>query len=142
MKKFTVLAIVAFLTISLSLSAQNNNTRRGWSAKERADLMTKELKLSAEQSDKVKALFEKLDEEQAKQMAEIRAKGNDLQNDREAFRKKMQELRAKTQEENDAKVEAIIGKEKMKAWKDIRAKRQESMRDANRSGRRAPETSK
>ena len=46
-------------------------------------------------------------------------------------------MRAKAVAENDAQLEAI-GNEKMEEWKVLRAKRQESNSDANRSGRRAP----
>ncbi|HHX31988.1 MAG TPA: hypothetical protein GX712_05300 [Bacteroidales bacterium] len=138
MKKFTLLALVGLLTLSFSLSAQNNNARRSWTAKDRAEYMTKELNLSAEESAKIKDLFEKNDEERAKQVAENRAKREDLQANREARRKEMQDMRAKAVAENDAQLEAIIGNEKMEEWKVLRAKRQESNRDANRSGRRAP----
>ena len=52
----------------------------------------------------------------------------------------MQDMRAKAIAENDAQIEAIIGKEKLEEWKELRAKRQDSIRDVNRSGRRATET--
>ena len=138
MKKFTLLALVGLLTLSFSLSAQNSNTRRSWTAKDRAEFMTKELNLSAEEAAKIKDLFEKNDEERAKQVAENRAKREDLQANREERRKEMQDMRAKAVAENDAQLEAIIGKEKLEEWKELRTKRQETNRDANRSGRRAP----
>ena len=138
MKKFTVLTIAALLTLSFALTAQNNNARRSWTAKDRAEYMAKELKLSAEESTKTEVLFEKNDSERAKQVAENRAKRQDLKNDREARRKEMQDMRTKAVTENDAQLEAIIGKEKMEVWKELRTKRQDSIRDINRSGRRAP----
>lgn len=138
MKKFTVLVITALLTLSFSMNAQNNNARRSWTAKDRAEYMAKELKLTAEESAKIKTLFEKNDDERSKQVAENRAKREDLQTDREARRKEMQEMRTKAVAENDAQIEAIIGKEKMEAWKELRNKRSESNRDVNRNGRRAP----
>ncbi|MBF6598118.1 MAG: hypothetical protein ITF98_07815 [Fermentimonas sp.] len=138
MKKFTLLAIIGLLTLSFSLSAQNNDTRRSWTAKDRAENMTKELKLSAEESTKLKALFEKNEAERAKQIEANRAMREELQTDREARRKEMQDMRAKSMVENDAQIEAIIGKEKMEVWKEKRTKRQDSIRDLNRSGRRAP----
>lgn len=138
MKKFTILAIVALLTMSLSVTAQNRDSRRGFSAKERTEQITKELNLSAEESAKVEALFQKNDEERAKQFESMRANRENVQSDREARRKEMQDLREKNIAENDAQLEAIIGKEKIEQWKEIRAKRQESNRDVNRSGRRAP----
>lgn len=137
MKKFTLLALIGLLTLSFSLSAQNNNARRSVTAKERAELMAKELKLSAEESSKLKALFEKNDEERAKQIEANRAMREELQTDREARRNEMQDMRAKAIAENDAQIEAIIGKEKLEEWKELRTKRQDSIRDVNRSGRRA-----
>lgn len=138
MKKFTLMAIIGLLALSFSLSAQNNNPRRIATSKERAELMAKELKLSAEETTKIEALFDKQDKERAKQIEENRATRENLQTDREARRKEMQDLRAKAVAENDAQIEAIIGKEKMKEWKELRTKRQESRRDVNRSERRAP----
>lgn len=137
MKKFTLLALIGLLTLSFSLSAQNNNARRSWTAKDRAELMEKELKLSAEESSKLKALFEKNNEERAKQIEANRAMREELQTDREARRNEMQDMRAKAIAENDAQIEAIIGKEKLEEWKELRTKRQDSIRDVNRSGRRA-----
>ena len=138
MKKFTILALIGLLTLSFSLSAQNNNARRSVTAKERAELMAKELKLSAEESAKIEALFEKHDKERAEQVAKNREQRSDLQTDREARRKEMQDMRAKSVAKNDAQIQEIIGKEKMERWKELRTKRQESNRNANRSGRRAP----
>jgi hypothetical protein len=100
--------------------------------------MARELKLSAEEKAKVEALFVKNDEVRAKQVAENREKRGELQNDREARRKEMQEMRAKAVAENDAQLEAIIGKEKLEEWKELRTKRQDSIREVNRRGRRTP----
>jgi len=50
----------------------------------------------------------------------------------------MQALREKEVAENDAELEAIIGKEKMEQWKQYRADRQKEMRSSNRAGRRSP----
>ena len=40
----------------------------------------------------------------------------ELQTDREARRNEMQDMRAKAIAENDAKLETIIGKEKLEEW--------------------------
>lgn len=138
MKKFTVLAIIGLLTLSFSLNAQNREFRRNWTAKDRAEYMAKELKLNDEEKVKVEALFEKFDKERTEQVAENRAKRDQLRNDREARRKEMQDMRNKAVAENDAQLEAIIGKEKLDTWKELRTKRQDSIRDINRSGRRMP----
>ena len=138
MKKFTLLALIGLLTLSFSVSAQNRVDRRSWTAKDRAEYMARELKLSAEEKAKVEALFVKNDEVRAKQVAENREKRGELQNDREARRKEMQEMRAKAVAENDAQLEAIIGKEKLEEWKELRTKRQDSIREVNRRGRRTP----
>jgi uncharacterized protein YwqG len=53
-------------------------------------------------------------------------------------REEMQALREKEVAENDAELEAIIGKEKMEQWKQYRADRQKEMRSSNRAGRRSP----
>ena len=138
MKRFAFLAIIGLLTLSFSVSAQNRDARRSWTAQDRAEYMAKELKLTADEKAKVEALFVKHDELREKQVAENRAKRGDLQNNREARMKEMQEMRAKAVTENDAQVEAIIGKEKMEVWKELRTKRQDSIRDINRSGRQVP----
>lgn len=144
MKKVVFMALIAIFTLSFSLEAQNNrrsnrqDTRSGmrWSAKERADNMEKQLALTADEKGKVQALFEQQDAKRAEQVAEHRAKREEKAEDRAKSREEMQTLREKEVAENDAALEAIIGKEKMEQWKQYRADRQKEMRNSRPAGRR------
>lgn len=141
MKKIVFMALVALFTLSFTLEAQDNKPNRPerrWTAKDRADNMEKELGLTADEKAKVLALFEQQDAKRAEQVAEQRAKRDEQAQDRAKHREEMQALRDKAVAENDAELEAIIGKEKMEQWKQYRADRQKEMRDSNRTGRRAP----
>lgn len=147
MKKILFMALVAVFALSFTLEAQNNtrnrrDNRQGvqsemrWSAKERAESMEKQLGLTAEQKAKVQALFEEQDAKREKQVTEQRAKREEMTQDRDKRREEMQSLREKEVKENDAKLEAIIGKEKMEQWKKIRADRQKEMRNSRPAERR------
>lgn len=144
MKKVVFMALIAIFTLSFSLEAQNNrrskrpDTRSSmrWSAKERADNMEKQLALTADEKGKVQALLEQQDAKRAEQIAEHKAKREEMIQDRAENRKKMQALREKEVAENDAALEAIIGKEKMEQWKQYRADRQKEMRNSRPAGRR------
>lgn len=144
MKKVVFMALIAIFTLSFSLEAQNNrrsnrqDTRSGmrWSAKERADNMEKQLALTADEKGKVQALFEQQDAKRAEQVAAHRAKREEKAEDRAKSREEMQTLREKEVAENDAALEAIIGKEKMEQWKQYRADRQKEMRNSRPAGRR------
>lgn len=144
MKKVVFMALIAIFTLSFSLEAQNNrrsnrqDTRSGmrWSAKERADNMEKQLALTADEKGKVQALFEQQDAKRAEQVAAHKAKREEIAQDRAKSREEMQTLREKEVAENDAALEAIIGKEKMEQWKQYRADRQKEMRNSRPAGRR------
>ncbi|MFA5649825.1 MAG: hypothetical protein WC914_01600 [Proteiniphilum sp.] len=140
MKKIVLVALVGLFALSFTLEAQNNRrdgrqgtrTENRWTAKDRADAMAKQLELTAEETAKVQALFEKQDVERAKQVATQRADRERMAGDREARREAMREAREKAVAENDAELEKIIGKEKVEQWKKLRAERQND----NRQGRR------
>lgn len=140
MKKIVLVALVGLFALSFTLEAQNNRrdgrqgarTENRWTAKDRADAMAKQLELTAEETAKVQALFEKQDVERAKQVATQRADRERMTGDREARREAMREAREKAVAENDAELEKIIGKEKVEQWKKLRAERQND----NRQGRR------
>lgn len=139
MKRFSILVLIGFLALSFTtnVSAQvRRDSRVRWTPENRAEYMAKELDLNADEKAKVTALFEQQDKERAEQVAENRAKRDELRNTRDARRKEMQDLRTQAVAENDAQLEQIIGKEKLEQWKEIRSKRQEVMRDTNRRGRR------
>ena len=137
MKRLYILLLIGILTLSFTTTAQNRRDAQvRWTPENRAEYMAKELNLSADEKAKVIALFEQQDKERAEQVAEHRAKRDELRNNREARRKEMQELRTQAVAENDAQLEKVIGKEKLEQWKEIRAKRQDVNRSTNRSGRR------
>lgn len=84
MKKVALMALVAIFTLSFSLTAQNKGDKgrsgsRGmsemrWTAKDRAETMTKQLELTADQKAKVEALFEKQDAKRKEQVAKQQEK--------------------------------------------------------------------
>jgi hypothetical protein len=131
MKKYAIVALIAFFTVSLSISAQNNNRRntqdgnRGQrnqtemrqsrTAAERTEIMAQELQLTAEEKAQVKALFEKQDTQRAEQRELQRAQqGQRSQNE-------MRATRERALAENDAELEKIIGKERLEQWQKHRA---------------------
>jgi hypothetical protein len=147
MKKVALMAMVAIFSLSFSLSAQDSTKNKKqdsqrmpaemrWTAKDRADRMTKQLELTPDQTAKVQALFEQQDAKRKELMAKHQENRAAMTQDREARRAEMMELRGQAVAENDAELETIIGKDKMEEWKKIRDERQERMRDTNRQGRR------
>jgi len=112
MKKQILFLLVAILTAGQFLTAQNEQRPSGdrpqLNPKERAERMAKELSLNEEQKSKVQALFE----EQSAKMTELRQQ---FQNDQEARRQKMRELR----EKYDVELEKIIGKENLEKWRNL-----------------------
>lgn len=148
MKKIMLMALVAIFTMSFVLEAQDNGKNRRdkkhdapmamkWSAKDRADNMEKQLGLTADEKAKVQALLEQQDAKRAEQFTQQKAKREEEMQDRAKRREEMQALREKAVTENDAQLEAIIGKEKMGQWKQYRAERQKEMKNPNRGERRA-----
>ena len=148
MKKYLFLATAFLLTMSMSLSAQNLNNRRGgnnrgnmnnrrseqfnrMTPQQRADLMAKELNLTADETAKVKAQIEKQDAERTKQVEEHRAKRGTGTMNRDAQREEFRAMREKQMKEHQAELEKIIGKEKTDKWIELR----QQVRDSNRSGR-------
>lgn len=147
MKKVVLMAMVAIFALSFTLEAQNNQRNRRestqdvrtesrWTAKDRAEVMKKQLELTEDEAAKVQTLFEKQDADRAEQVAAHRTNRERATGDREARRKEMQAAREKAVAENDAELEKIIGKEKVEQWKQIREERQKAVRDVNRQGRR------
>ncbi len=143
MKKYLFLVTALLLTMSMSLSAQNNNRqndsqRNGQMVRttpqERVDLMAKELNLTADQKTKVLALIEKQDKERLEQIEKQREQRNTGVQNSEARREEMRASRLKEVEKQNADLEKIIGKEKVAKWNELRAK----AREANRAGRRNP----
>lgn len=143
MKKYLFLVTALLLTMSMSLSAQNNNrqndSRRNGqmvrtTPQERVDLMAKELNLTADQKTKVLALIEKQDKERLEQIEKQREQRNTGVQNSEARREEMRALRLKEVEKQNADLEKIIGKEKVAKWNESRR----TTRESNRAGRVNP----
>ena len=144
MKKYLFLVATLLLTLSITVSAQNNNRRNdnnrrtdrimNMSPKERADLMAKELDLTVEQTAQVEALCEKQDAERLVQVEEHRSGRGTGSSNRDARREEMRVLRLKEVERHNAELEKIIGKEKLDKWNELR----QDVRDTNIEGIRNP----
>ena len=150
MKKYLFLVTALLITMSISLSAQNNSrrnsdNRRGvdnrrseqmvrMTPQERVDLMAKQLDLTAEQKAQVLALTEKQEKERLEQVAAHRSQRDLGRQNRDVRREEMRAQRLKEVEEHNAELEKIIGKEKVDKWNDLR----KEVRDSNRAGRRNP----
>lgn len=147
MKKYLFLVATLLLTLSMSASAQNNNRRNdnnnnnnnrrtdrimNMSSKERADLMAKELDLTAKQTTQVQTLFEKQDAERTVQVEEHRSGRGMGSLNRDARREEMRALRLKEVEQHNAELEKVIGKDNLEKWNKLR----QEIRDSNRAGRR------
>lgn len=147
MKKYGILAMIAFLTMALSVSAQTTDRgnrmkdgNRGqremrWTAKERAENMEKQLNLNADEKAKVQALFEKQDAERAKWRSEAREKNRQIAGNLDAKREEMRKEREKAIAKNDAELEQIIGKDKLEQWKRYRADRMRQAREGRNQQR-------
>ena len=146
MKKYVFLAIAALLTISLSVSAQNTNGKqrnkdgqRGnremkWTAKDRADMMDKQLDLTDAQVSKLQALFEKQDAKRVEQREAMKAKREQgTVADRDKNREEMKSLREKEMNDFKAEVESIIGKDKAEKWNALQKEQWEKRRNSRQS---------
>lgn len=142
MKKYLLFIFTAMLTISLSVSAQNRQGRQGnfnrdrqsmqMGAKERVDMIAKEIGLTDTQKAEVEALFKKQDEKRAADMQKMRENREQNVANRDKMREEMRTMREKEMEKNQADLEKIIGKEKADKLKSLR----ESRMSNNRQGRR------
>ena len=146
MKKYLFLVATLLLTMSMSVSAQNNRQNIGnrrsnvdnrrselnrMTPKERVDLMTKQLNLTADEAAKVLDLTEKQEAVRLEQVKANRDQRNMGRQNRDTRREEMMELRKKEVEKHTADLEKIIGKEKVAQWNEIR----KDVRAANRAGR-------
>ena len=136
MKKYGIYVLAALMAISFSATAQNapeNQNQNGRQApqreqmttQQRAENLAKQLNLTAEQTQKVQALYEKQDAKRAKQREEFRKNRQNMQQMRNAEREQMRAQRDKEMKEEDAELESIIGKEKMDQVNAMRAQRRE-----------------
>ena len=150
MKKYLFLVATLLLTMSMSVSAQNNNrqnvgnrrnnidNRRSefirMTPKERADLMAKELDLTTEQTTQVQALCERQDAERLEQVKEQRSKRGTGTQNRDARREEFRAMRETEMQAQHEDLVKVIGKEKADKWNELR----KEVRDSNRAGRRNP----
>ena len=149
MKKTGIIALTAMLLTTMTLSAQMANVqgnkptgksfqkrelRQKFTPQQRADRMSKELYLTAEQTQKVKALFEREDAERER----VRAERQQMMQEKRA---ENQNLMQQKRDEHQANLEQIIGKEKAEQWtktqqakmQKLREKRAYKMRNMNDS---------
>ena len=146
MKKYLFLVATILLTMSMSVSAQNNNNRVNnrrnnidygrnelyrMTPKERVDLMTKELDLTAKEAAKVLDLCEKHEAKRIEQVRAHREQRGTGPYDRDLRREEMWDLRDKEVAQHNLDLEKVIGKEKVAEWNEIR----QDIRDYNRDGR-------
>ena len=136
MKKYGIYVLAALMAISFSATAQNapeNQNQSGRQAPQREQLTTqqraenlaKQLSLTAEQTAKVQALYEKQDAKRALQREEFRKQRENMQQMQTSEREQFRAQREKEMKEEDAELESIIGKEKMDQVNAFRAQRRE-----------------
>ncbi len=147
MKKYALLMLAAMLTIGLPISAQNGQRKQRnrddnrprqemrMTAKERAEWMTKQLELTADQTEKVQALLEKQDAKRAEQITKFREQREQAIANRDKNREEMRALRESEAKANRAELEGIIGKEKMEKLDSLRGSRQKRPQ-ADRQGKK------
>ena len=121
MKKYLKLVLASVFIFSMSAMGLNQappqggpGMRQQLPAKERAEIMAKDLSLSDADKAKVQAVFEKNDEK----MTKFRA---DVQRDAPDFREKMMALR----EAQNADLIAVVGKEKFESYQKLEQERRE-----------------
>ena len=123
---------------NINYRRDSNNNRGNYTMnmlpKERVELMTKELDLTAEQAAQVLALTQKQEALRTEQVAGNRNLRNLGPQERDARRAEMREMRDKQVKEHQAELEKIIGKDKLNKWNELR----QDVRDTNRAGRRNP----
>ena len=149
MKKYLFLVAILLLTISMTVSAQNYNNRRGannrrfgmdnrrseqlmkFTPQERVDMMTKELDLTPEQATQVLELCKKHEAIRTAQVTEHRIQRGTGAVDRVARRDEFRAMRDEQMKKQQEELAQIIGKEKADKWNELR----QDVRDYNRSGR-------
>ncbi len=151
MKKYLFLVATLLLTVSMSVSAQNNsrrnvgnrqnieNRREGrvmnMTPQQRVDLMTKELDLTAKEAAQVLELIEKQDAERLEQVEKHRSQRGTGARNRDASREDFRAMREKEMQAQYDDLAKIIGKEKADKWNELR----KEVRESNRAGRRNPQ---
>lgn len=130
MKKYAMLVLTSVFMFSMVIMAQEQTPnqvnkrefrqgdRQRLTPEMRTERLTKDVTLSDEQKVKVQAMYQKQDSTFTKFRAEVKRDSPD-------FREKMKTLR----DAQDAELESIIGTEKFQKQKQLRADRQQKMRE-------------
>ena len=147
MKKYLFLVATLLLTVTMSVSAQRNsgnrrnniNNRRSeqvirMTPQEKANLITKELDLTAKESAEVLAMYEKQDKERIADVNEQRSERGMGAENRDARREEFRKARDAQMKQQFEELVKIIGKEKAEKWNELR----KDVRFDNRTGRRNP----
>ena len=147
MKKYLFLVATLLLTVTMSVSAQRNsgnrrnniNNRRSeqvirMTPQEKANLITKELDLTAKESAEVLAMYEKQDKERIADVNEQRSERGMGAENRDARREEFRTARDAQMKQQFEELVKIIGKEKAEKWNELR----KDVRFDNRTGRRNP----
>ncbi|HHW81145.1 MAG TPA: hypothetical protein GX746_05560 [Bacteroidales bacterium] len=147
MKKYLFLVATLLLTVTMSVSAQRNsgnrrnniNNRRSeqvirMTPQEKANLITKELDLTAKESAEVLAMYEKQDKERIADVNEQRSERGMGAENRDVRREEFRTARDAQMKQQFEELVKIIGKEKAEKWNELR----KDVRFDNRTGRRNP----
>ena len=130
MKKYAMLVLASVFMFSMVVMAQEQTPnqvnkrefrqgdRQRLTPEMRTERLTKDVTLSDEQKVKVQAMYQKQDSIFTKFRAEVSRDNPD-------FREKMKAMR----DAQDAELESIIGTEKFQKQKQLRADRQQKMRE-------------
>ena len=147
MKKYLFLVATLLLTVTMSASAQRNSGNRRnninnsrseqvirMTPQEKANLITKELDLTAKESAEVLAMYEKQDKERIADVNEQRSERGMGAENRDARREEFRTARDAQMKQQFEELVKIIGKEKAEKWNELR----KDVRFDNRTGRRNP----
>ena len=147
MKKYLFLVATLLLTVTMSVSAQRNSGNRRnninnsrseqvirMTPQEKANLITKELDLTAKESAEVLAMYEKQDKERIADVNEQRSERGMGAENRDARREEFRTARDAQMKQQFEELVKIIGKEKAEKWNELR----KDVRFDNRTGRRNP----
>ena len=147
MKKYLFLVATLLLTVTTSVSAQRNSGNRRnninnsrseqvirMTPQEKANLITKELDLTAKESAEVLAMYEKQDKERIADVNEQRSERGMGAENRDVRREEFRTARDAQMKQQFEELVKIIGKEKAEKWNELR----KDVRFDNRTGRRNP----
>ena len=147
MKKYLFLVATLLLTVTMSVSAQRNSGNRRnninnsrseqvirMTPQEKANLITKELDLTAKESAEVLAMYEKQDKERIADVNEQRSERGMGAENRDVRREEFRTARDAQMKQQFEELVKIIGKEKAEKWNELR----KDVRFDNRTGRRNP----